>query len=70
MRTIDEKIEENKDILNDPQISRQRRRYLEQELEQLESYKRKHPDRIELPNSLELFCDENPDAVECRIYND
>ncbi len=22
------------------------------------------------PNSLEKFCDENPDAAECRIYDD
>lgn len=21
-------------------------------------------------NSLEIFCDDNPDAVECRIYED
>lgn len=70
MKNIDEHIEKNKDILNDPQISAQRRRFVEEELEELEKYKKNHPDDEHDPTSLELFCDANPDALECRIYDD
>ena len=70
MKNIEEHIEKNKDILNDPQISAQRRRYVEEELEELEKYKKNHPNDDHDPTCLELFCDANPDALECRIYDD
>jgi len=68
--SIDQHIEKDKRELDDPSISSQRRRHLESELTSLESYKTKHPDDTHDPSSLELFCDENPDASECRIYED
>jgi hypothetical protein len=43
---------------------------LEGELDSLEKYQLNHPDEDHDPTSLELFCDENPDASECRIYED
>ncbi|UNH61181.1 CP12 carbon metabolic regulator [Synechococcus phage S-SZBM1] len=70
MKDINQHILEDKKILDDPTISPQMRRHIEGELQQLESYKENHPNETYDPNPLELFCDENPDAEECRIYED
>ena len=51
-------------------LNKQRKRYLNAYLEELLEYQKHHPDMNTIPNSLELFCDLNPDAQECRIYND
>ena len=48
----------------------QRKRHIESELDSLEKYQANHPDTDHDPSSLELFCDENPEADECRIYED
>jgi hypothetical protein len=69
-RTIGDHIEQDKKILDDPTISSQSRRHLEGELESLEKYQKNHPDHTEDPTPLELYCDENPEALECRIYED
>ncbi len=50
--------------------NKQRKRYLESYLGELNKYKEKNPDKDELPSPLELYCDLNPDALECRIYDD
>jgi hypothetical protein len=52
----------------DSNINSQRRRYLESELQSLIKYKENHPDKTSDPTPLELYCDENPNAPECRIY--
>lgn len=70
MDTIDNHIEQDKKILEDPTISPQQRRHVEGELEELESYKASHPDDQHDPTALELFCNSNPNALECRIYED
>jgi hypothetical protein len=70
MDTIENHIEQDKKILEDPSISPQQRRHIEGELGELEAYKAKHPDDHRDPSSLELFCDSNPNALECRIYED
>lgn len=49
-------------------IDKKRDRFLKNHLDNLYKYQRSHPDKLETPNSLELFCDDNPDAPECRIY--
>ncbi len=67
-RTIDQHIEYNINELDNADTNAQRRRHLEQELEALENYKKNNPDNVNDPSALELFCDENPDAPECRIY--
>ena len=54
--------------IDDPSINGQRRRHLQDELVLLDSYQRNHPEKEELPNALELFCNMNPEANECRIY--
>lgn len=51
-------------------LNEQRKRYLNSYLEELLEYQKHHPDAIGIPSSLELFCDLNPHALECRIYND
>lgn len=70
MTGINDHIQKDKEELNDPMISSQRRRHIEDELGQLESYKLHHPDDDHDPNAFELYCDANPDALECRIYED
>jgi hypothetical protein len=70
MDNIDQHIQKDISILNDPQTSPQARRHTEEELEALEAYKANHPDDDHDPTPLELYCDANPDALECRIYDD
>ena len=70
MENIETHIERDKQELSDPQISAQRRRHIEDELQQLEAYHDKHPEDTHDPTPLELYCDTHPDASECRIYED
>ncbi|MFZ9740423.1 MAG: CP12 domain-containing protein [Candidatus Nanopelagicaceae bacterium] len=70
MDSIEDHIQKDKQILDDPTTSPQNRRHIEDELDQLESYHEKHPEDHHDPSSLELYCDKNPDALECRIYED
>lgn len=69
MNNIDNHIEQDRKILDNPTTSPQQRRHVEDELESLKSYKAKHPDNDHDPTPLELFCNENPDASECRVYD-
>jgi hypothetical protein len=70
MDNIDQHIQKDREILDNPQTSPQSRRHTEEELEALESYKQHHPDDMHDPTPLELYCDMHPDALECRIYGD
>jgi hypothetical protein len=67
---LQEFINDIHEELENSSSNKQRTRYLNAYLEELLIYQKNHPDAIEIPNSLELFCDLNPDAQECRIYND
>jgi hypothetical protein len=67
--TINNHIKKDKELLDDPMISAQTRRHIEGELNQLEKYKKNHPSDIKDPSPLELFCDENPDARECKVFD-
>jgi hypothetical protein len=69
MRNIEDHIQKNKDELIDPIISSQRRRHIEDELECLEKYRDNHPEDNHDPTPMELFCDANPDALECKVYD-
>lgn len=69
-RTLQQHINDNIDEINCGCLSSQRRRHIESELNSLEKYQANHPDTDHDPSSLELFCDENPEADECRIYED
>ena len=70
MSTIDDHIQRDEKILDDPLTSSQSRRHIEDELESLKKYKNNHPESTHDPTPLELFCDQNPQALECRIYED
>lgn len=69
MENIQQHIERDRQILDDPQTSPQARRHTEQELQSLERYAERHPNSDYNPTALELYCDENPDAAECRRYD-
>ena len=69
-RTLQQHINDDRDELDNPSTSSQRRRHLESELDSLEKYQANHPDEENDPTVLELYCDEHPDASECRIYED
>ena len=75
MENIEQHIEADKKILDDPQTSPQARRHTEQELAALEAYAEHHKEEIEAgdhhdPTALELSCDANPSAPECLVYDD
>jgi hypothetical protein len=70
MESIEKHIEQDKKILEDLTISSQQRRHIEGELKGLESYHERHPEDHYDPTSLELYCDTNPDAPECKIFDD
>jgi hypothetical protein len=75
MESIERHIEVDKEELANPHLSPQRRRHIEGELEELEAYAENHKDDIEAgdhhdPTPLELYCDANPSALECKVYDD
>ena len=45
------------------------REKIEHELEELQA-EASHQKQQEPKNSLEQYCDDNPEAAECRIYED
>ena len=55
--------------LDDDNITKQRRRYLETYMEELNKYIDNNPEKTKVPSPLELYCDLNPDAPECRKYD-
>ena len=75
MDSIEQHIEADKKILEDPTTSPQQRRHVQNELEELQIYAHNHRKEIadgdhHDPTALELFCEMEPDADECRIYED
>ena len=75
MGNIEAHIKKDKEILQDPTTSPQQRRHIEGELHELEVYVENHKAEIEAgdhhdPTPLELFCEMEPDAEECRMYDD
>jgi hypothetical protein len=69
-RTLSQHINDDRNELDDPNVSSQRRRHLEGELDDLQRYQKNHPNDDHDPTGLELYCDSNPGALECRIYED
>lgn len=70
MENIEAHIEKDKEILNDPTISPQARRHTQEELAALEAYHENHPEDHHDPTALEMYCDANPSAPECLVYDD
>tara|TARA_B100001059_G_scaffold46867_2_gene39760 strand:- start:9216 stop:9449 length:234 start_codon:yes stop_codon:yes gene_type:complete len=74
-RTIEQHIDDDRNELEKGSISPQRRRHITDEIEHLERYAHEHKKDIEAgdhhdPTAFEMYCDENPEADECRIYED
>jgi ribosome-associated translation inhibitor RaiA len=69
-RSIQQHINDDKDLLDNSTLSPQMRRHVEDELTHLERYQANHSDEDYDPTPLEMYCDENPAAVECKIYED
>lgn len=75
MENIEQHIQKDKEILDNPQTSPQARRHTEEELAALKAYAENHKEEIEAgdhhdPSALELYCDANPSAPECLVYDD
>ena len=81
MDSIEQHIQKDKEILEDPTTNPQMRRHIEGELhdleeyaehhkKQIEEYKEHNPDDHHDPTYLELFCDQNPSEPECLVYDD
>ncbi len=69
MENIHQHIEHDKKIVDDAMASSQSRRHAEEELESLERYLENHPETTHDPSPFELYCNDNPDALECRVYD-
>ena len=74
-RTVEQHIVDDKKILENPTTSPQQRRHIEGELEELNVYIENHKKDIEQgdhhdPTALELYCEMEPEADECRVYED
>tara|TARA_S200002703_G_C3782318_1_gene241072 strand:+ start:1473 stop:1685 length:213 start_codon:yes stop_codon:yes gene_type:complete len=70
MENIEAHIQKDKEILENPTISPQTRRHIESELNDLEKYHHNNPNDHHDPTAFEMYCDENPESDECRIYED
>ena len=75
MKSIEDHIEADKAIIDDPLANPAARRHAKVELHDLVDYAEHHKKEIEAgdhhdPTALELFCEMEPDADECRIYDD
>ena len=70
MDNIEQHIQKDEEILDNPTISPHMRRHTEEELADLQAYAERHPEDHHDPTPLELYCDTHPDASECRVYED
>jgi len=75
MESIEKHIEVDKKILDNASTSPQQRRHIEGELHELEVYAENHKKEIDAgdhhdPTALELYCEMEPEADECRVYED
>ena len=72
MKSIDEHIKKDQSEIEDARASgdEAKVRHLTEELHSLKEYKEHNPEDKHDPTSLELYCDANPEAEECRVYDD
>jgi len=75
MESVEKHIEEDKKILENPTTSPQQRRHIEEELHELEVYVENHKAEIDGgdhhdPTALELFCEVEPSAPECKLFDE
>ena len=74
MESIEQHIKKDKDIIDDPTSNPAARRHAKVELEELETYAEHHKDEIEAgdhhdPTALELYCEMEPGAPECKTHD-
>ncbi|MCP9850868.1 Calvin cycle protein CP12 [Cyanobium sp. Morenito 9A2] len=72
MNTIDEHILKDLSELEAAQVAGDAAKlgHLKDELKDLVEYKAHHPEETHDPSALEVYCDLNPEAPECRVYDD
>lgn len=75
MKTIEEHIKKDQEIIDDPMANPAARRHAKEELHDLEEYAEHHKEEIAAgdhhdPTALEVFCDLHPDEPECLVYDD
>ena len=75
MESIEKHIKKDEEILSNPTTSPQQRRHIEGEVQELKVYADNHKEDIAAgdhhdPTALELYCEMEPEADECRIYDD
>ena len=75
MKSIEDHIQHDKELIDDPTVNAAARRHYKDELHELEEYVEHHKSEIDGgdhhdPNCLEVFCDLHPDEPECLIYDD
>ena len=72
VESIETHISQDSDELAKAEASgdKAKARHYATELEGLETYRSHHPGEHKDPSSLEVDCDLNPDAPECRVYDD
>ena len=75
MESIEQHIEKDIKIIDDPTANPAARRHAKEELHDLEEYAEHHKDEIKAgdhhdPNALELWCDQHPEEPECLVYDD
>ena len=72
MKSIDEHIQKDQSEIEEAKAAGNtaKVRHLESELNALKEYKEHNPGDKHDPTSLELHCDANPEADECRVYDD
>jgi hypothetical protein len=66
---LQETIKIIQDELYNNSINKQRERHLETYLSELIEYSERHPEVTKLPGPLTIFCDLNPNAKECKIFD-
>ncbi|MEB3266497.1 MAG: CP12 domain-containing protein [Cyanobacteriota bacterium] len=72
MNTIDEHIQKDQQAIEAAREAGDlgKVRHLEEEIKGLQEYKDHHPEDSHDPTPLEVYCDLNPDAPECLVYDD
>ena len=75
MKSIEDHIAHDEEVIADPNASPAARRHAKEELHELQEYVGHHKDEIKAgdhhdPTALELFCDMHPDEPECLVYDD
>ncbi len=72
MNTIDDHIQKDQSEIEAARAAGDagKVRHLENELKGLQEFKAHHPEDSHDPSPLEVFCDLNPEAPECRVYDD